>query len=64
MEKNSVTFEHEQEITVVIGDGPPIKAKWMIFGAGIAPQLKLEDDIEVDFGGRYETGVDTIHVRP
>jgi hypothetical protein len=63
MEKHTVTFQNGQEITVVLGDGPPIKAKWWISDIG-APQLKLEDDIEVDFGGTYGTGIDVIHVRP
>jgi hypothetical protein len=63
MEKNSVTFEDAQQITIVLGHGPPIKAKWLIGEIG-APQLKLEYDIEVNFGGSYGTGIDTIHVRP
>ena len=62
MEK--ITFEHGQEITVVLGHGAPIKAKWLIAGAGIAPLLQLENTVEVNDGGSLETEVDTIHVRP
>jgi hypothetical protein len=62
MEK--VTFEHGQEVTIILGDGQPLKAKWMVAGAGIAPFLKLEDSVEVIDGGSLTTNVDVIHIRP
>jgi hypothetical protein len=60
----SVTFKDGQEVSVVLGEGPPMKATWKIFGAGVAPILKLHESVEVNFGGSLDTEVTAIHVRP
>ena len=39
----SFTFTHGQKLTIVINDGPPIKATFIYLGFG-APQVQIDQD--------------------